>query len=337
MEGIVTKTKPKIIAIDYAKCIGIVLIIVGHFLPKDNCLRTVIYSFHVPLFFFLAGMLYNNEKSIREVLITKTKRILFPYTYWFIISSLLYFLNGQWREIDFIKLYFFIGGTTIWNSVLWFLPVIYFNYFLSVLLLNGKSNSTSRKYAIVSSILSFLVTIIIYETQVPMTFFGIDKTIHMWGYFLLGFWFREEYAEQICNKQNKYNAIASILLFISLIIMVLINQGEMLSVLGGTYGNIYIYIPCAIIMSIAIIFMCNSFDESRWREFVSKNTIFYMCTHYFFLYFWQKLNMESTLINMCGGILTFMIITVICISLVKVVKWFKINKSSFLMLGIQID
>ena len=42
--------------IDIAKGVGIVLVIIGHALPSDNLLRIFVYTFHMPLFFILAGM-----------------------------------------------------------------------------------------------------------------------------------------------------------------------------------------------------------------------------------------------------------------------------------------
>jgi hypothetical protein len=38
--------------IDYAKCIGIMVICLGHFLPAGNVLKVILYSFHVPVFFW---------------------------------------------------------------------------------------------------------------------------------------------------------------------------------------------------------------------------------------------------------------------------------------------
>ncbi len=46
--------------IDYAKAIAIILVVIGHFDPDEQpfwweCVRTVIYSFHTPLFMFASG------------------------------------------------------------------------------------------------------------------------------------------------------------------------------------------------------------------------------------------------------------------------------------------
>ena len=57
------------IFIDFIKGFLILLVILGHFLPgtlSENPARYVIYSFHMPAFFFISGMLYSGHTSLKE-------------------------------------------------------------------------------------------------------------------------------------------------------------------------------------------------------------------------------------------------------------------------------
>jgi fucose 4-O-acetylase-like acetyltransferase len=62
-----------------AKGLGIVLVVAGHFWPADSPaywteVRRVIYTFHMPLFFFLSGWLYEYGKySYRDLMYAKTR------------------------------------------------------------------------------------------------------------------------------------------------------------------------------------------------------------------------------------------------------------------------
>ena len=47
--------------IDVAKGIGILLVMLGHILPNNSFLRMIIYSFHMPLFFILSGLVIKNR------------------------------------------------------------------------------------------------------------------------------------------------------------------------------------------------------------------------------------------------------------------------------------
>ena len=46
----------RIKSIDIAKGIGILLVVLGQSVASDSCVKAYIYSFHMPLFFVLAGM-----------------------------------------------------------------------------------------------------------------------------------------------------------------------------------------------------------------------------------------------------------------------------------------
>lgn len=65
--------------IDLAKAIGILSVILGHSeIPNSLCI--VIYAFHMPLFFFIAGMFSQRKAdSIGQLAIKKAKALLIPY------------------------------------------------------------------------------------------------------------------------------------------------------------------------------------------------------------------------------------------------------------------
>lgn len=58
-----TEQNRQSLAIDYVKCIGIIFVLYGHY-PNGNVWNVMSpYLFHMPLFFFLGGMLFNIEKE----------------------------------------------------------------------------------------------------------------------------------------------------------------------------------------------------------------------------------------------------------------------------------
>lgn len=64
--------------IDIAKGIAIILVIVGHPVPNPSPLRHAIFSFHMPVFFILAGYTFR-PKPWRELLSGSVSRLLVPY------------------------------------------------------------------------------------------------------------------------------------------------------------------------------------------------------------------------------------------------------------------
>lgn len=64
--------------IDIAKGIAIILVIVGHTVPNPSPLRHAIFSFHMPVFFILAGYTFR-PKPWRVLLSGSVSRLLVPY------------------------------------------------------------------------------------------------------------------------------------------------------------------------------------------------------------------------------------------------------------------
>ena len=75
-------------AIDYAKTIAIYLVIAGHLLEISSGPYNFIYSFHMPLFFFLSGILFNVNYRINERVAISFNKLLVPYLWFCLISFL---------------------------------------------------------------------------------------------------------------------------------------------------------------------------------------------------------------------------------------------------------
>ena len=78
-------TKPemkdkRIIEISFAKGIGIILVVLGHCLP-DGYFKRLIYLFHMPLFFFISGYLFNYSNNIVKYIIRKIKSLYVPFVF----------------------------------------------------------------------------------------------------------------------------------------------------------------------------------------------------------------------------------------------------------------
>ena len=74
-------------ALDVAKGIGIFLVIFGH-TCKQGYIVNYIYAFHVPLFFFLSGLLFRPEKysGYADIITKKAKGLLVPFAVLYVLS-----------------------------------------------------------------------------------------------------------------------------------------------------------------------------------------------------------------------------------------------------------
>lgn len=69
----------RIVSFDILKGGGILLVILGH-IQIPYMLKTVIYSFHMPLFFFVSGCFFR-PISLREFFAKKTRQLLIPWAF----------------------------------------------------------------------------------------------------------------------------------------------------------------------------------------------------------------------------------------------------------------
>ena len=116
--------------IDAAKGLGIMLVAVGHFTAQSaplwyDSLWSLIFLFHMPLFFFLSGMtscLSRNRTAFKTYFLSRTLRLLVPY----LVASLCYeammvYIHGI-GAFSFKFLYTYPGKQAVY---LWFLPALW--------------------------------------------------------------------------------------------------------------------------------------------------------------------------------------------------------------------
>ncbi len=119
-----------------AKGIGIILVVVGHFIPESSpgywlTFRRFVYSFHMPLFFLLSGYLYNPGKySYPDLLKNKARRLLYPFItvagIFFVIKS----IAGKFVHLDYPvaanSLYaLLIDPVSSYMPLLWFIHALF--------------------------------------------------------------------------------------------------------------------------------------------------------------------------------------------------------------------
>ena len=70
--------------IDFARGFAMLLCIIGH-AGVTGLVRGYIYSYHMPLFFIISGMVYKNKDSIGNFIQKKSKELFIPYIFWSIV------------------------------------------------------------------------------------------------------------------------------------------------------------------------------------------------------------------------------------------------------------
>lgn len=121
--------------IDVCRGIGILLVLYGHLLSGDNH-RYFIYSFHMPLFFFLSGLVFKpvSDKPFWEVTKKYFKQLLLPYFIFALSTYLFAQITNPGRDMSptgiLYQLYGILYGSGNmgmlgFNVILWFLPCLF--------------------------------------------------------------------------------------------------------------------------------------------------------------------------------------------------------------------
>jgi fucose 4-O-acetylase-like acetyltransferase len=175
--------------VDSLKFIGIFYIYLGHFETSAGHLYPFVFSFHVPLFFFISGLFAKKTLSINDFSKTATiafKKIIIPYAAFSIIALVVMSIHGNWTLEhtinNGIKAIYGIRNN-IYAGSLWFLPclfiVILYHSLLSLLLRN--------KFIVL--IVSFAIYLTASSYSIisnPSWFFNADSALCYLVYYSLG-------------------------------------------------------------------------------------------------------------------------------------------------------
>ena len=215
--------------ITYAYAIGSIFVVLGHSTPTGlsdiplwiDDVRTFIYSFHMPLFFFIAGFLFKYTSELRTkkygaFIKDKCIRFLTPYivlTFVGIIPKILLsnFVNDDVEfSVDYLFKTIFSPRDNVWGHF-WFLPTLLIIYFFSYLILAASKNK------IVFSVL-LIFSLFLAVFPIDIDWFAINDICDQLIYFCLGILF-----EKVILKRTKdflqfgfaiFNVIFAILIFI---------------------------------------------------------------------------------------------------------------------------
>lgn len=126
--------------IDCVKGVAIFFVVMAHVNGREVFLYKWIYSFHMPIFFIIAGIVFSlkaewqNQKTC-ELIKKKAVQLLYPYLtfsiltlFWTIISK------GVEKSIEVLKVTILLDG----YSALWFLPTLFFAEAIFIFLFKSK-------------------------------------------------------------------------------------------------------------------------------------------------------------------------------------------------------
>lgn len=80
--------------IDIAKGIAMICIILGHL--GNASINRIVFTFHVPIFFFITGYFTNKKRDLNGFIKNKARTLLVPYIISSIVIIIIGTLKGVW-------------------------------------------------------------------------------------------------------------------------------------------------------------------------------------------------------------------------------------------------
>lgn len=183
--------KERIDWVDTLKGIGIILVILGH-VPALNIIG-YIFSFHMPLFFFISGFLFWPQKyhSFTSFLIKKAKSLLIPYLAFSIISILANVILSQ-AHVNIkptLKAFFISTRNQIpFNAALWFLTCIFLVEIMFYLIYRISKYDWLK---LVSAFIIYLVGFKFFNINEPKLPWTFDSSLFYLIFFAIGYVFNK--------------------------------------------------------------------------------------------------------------------------------------------------
>ena len=310
----------RLLYLDLVKGIAILLLLLSHSIPGEDYLKTWIFSFHMPIFFYICGIIIRikhvkHSINIKNHLKGRIRNLIIPYFIFGFLLICFYTFLDYFSENSVHKLIPRISKLLCLQGIdsLWFIPIYFFSEFIFILTFNNKRN--------IHTILTFLcicfigINLSYYTTQIiNQIFIGLIFIIA--GYY----------------QQNFYNYLPkSPYLYFILILIFLYG-----SILNGfssiqKVNNLILYFINGIGTSFAFISISQYYENKinttikKSLLFLGTNTLIILCTNNLIieivrLFDWKITN--NILLNngYIGHLIFFLIITIIEIPTIKLLE-----------------
>lgn len=261
--------------LDALRGFGMICITLGH-LGCFELLERYLYSFHVPLFFFISGYLYHRGTATLPTYIKKkTMSILVPFLAWTFLSTMVNVLLGYNTELLLLKALTYKGLLT-WNSPLWFLLVLYMVDILFVLL---DKISEKPYFKLIIMAVSLVAFLLIGDIRLTLKLNLIPLAMI---YYCMGNVMRSSVENRGFFLKKWQKIPLSLLLLVTGFVLgaVLNVRVKYTHAIWGNYFYLFIGAICSILFYYILFRNVDCLGNSKVLRFLGQNSLIIMCSQY---------------------------------------------------------
>lgn len=305
------------LTVDIAKGIGIYLVILGHLTHAGEIQRTLIHSFHMPLFMLLSGFFFYSKPPLELTRKFSKKFLLISYATLVIdiMLSLCYTITKGTSFpdlLEWVKTLLLYGG--MWkNAPIWFL----FSLLLCQLICTLCLRKSRRLLACV------MVVLIVFDITlvkiIPVVWWPFS-VLFAFPFFAIGY-FGKEHVAALKKLDKLWIILPMSVVFIGLTLFN--GYTDMYSLLGGK--SYLLFLATGVTGSILLLKLASLFNGKAFGKtlaYLGKNTIPILITHYYICriavpVFMAALNLQSVESNIFFQIFVSVLITAVYAAVLK--------------------
>lgn len=267
--------------IDFLKGIGILLVVLGHSISTlTQPINQVILSFHMPLFFFCAGLTLKPIDAVnrKDFIVKKLKGIIGSQC---IMGILAFLYDGIFLYLILHK----IGNNELsivakgWFTQ-WFLPTLFMCDLLWVGINLLVKDLYSKSICVILVLITVTVGYIVGNSDIN-TILSIEKVPTALIFIILGFYTKAYLWDKVSILSLKKRGYATLLLIIGAICLVVLawfnNPVEMYRNYYGCYGIFLITSILGILVNIILVVLVR---KNKIIEMFGRNSLIVFVTHF---------------------------------------------------------
>lgn len=302
--------------IDVARFYGIVLVYYGHFIESFMNQQVeaaaiqykFIYSFHMPLFFVLAGFVAGDiaQTGATAYVRRRIQTRLVPYIFFAVILILpTLVVSGNHGPLDLSNWQGYLAGlkaTFLWglpsfNIPTWFLLCIFTVEIIHLVV--GRLFNT-QLHLIAAMVIFYLAGSwfsTTYDLYNPLkgrlfSYFYLQEAIVVYAFYLFGILLRRNGLFTKDDKAAVQTALETILLLLVVYFTYDLNKGhfsfhvyDAVVVLFSSHGHLFWFALTAVAGSLLILSLARATRAPRWMNYLGSNTLILFCLNGIFYHF----------------------------------------------------
>lgn len=278
-------TKERTSYIDVLRGLGIFLVVYGHITRIWYPDRVYIWSFHMPLFFFISGMLFQIHKypSFIDYIKRKVKSLLIPYcvlyfislNYWYFIEGIIMHRGFEHSSYFEQLLLMFVGNMTSAGGALWFLPCLFTVEILYYTIYQQTRTSFVR---IIICFALATIGVFLHKSGIKGLPWGLNSVLLVMPFYSIASVFGED-INRLFNKYKCLFCIIAIILGVSLQYLLFPYSDLDLSMYHLRNG--LTYIPMALAGIIICYTIARIIHSNHILEWIGNNSICIFAFHGF--------------------------------------------------------